>query len=284
MPTTCQLTGFPSQNWLDSHTQFADGRNDGFVESGSGPVSMGYWEQADQPFYYSLASAFPIADRYFCSVLGQTFPNRRYLISATSIGMVNDTQPALTDYPANGTMFDRLNSCGITGRTTTPPCPPTELYPPAYFNNPGNDRRPTSPLLRRRRGRHPAGLLHRRAELQRHVGGGPAEHRPGRAVRCAGHQRRDERAPGGADAADLELRRARRVLRPRAAAAGHRPGRRPAGRAGRGVGLQRLRAVRFPGAVRRRLARGPGRATSRIRSSTTPASARWWRRSGTCPP
>jgi hypothetical protein len=51
---------------------------------------MGYWEHADQPFYYSLASTFPIADRYFSSVLGQTYPNRRYLMAATSLGMVND--------------------------------------------------------------------------------------------------------------------------------------------------------------------------------------------------
>src|SRR5271165_6371052 len=35
MPTTCQLAGRPSQTWLDSHTQFDNGRNDGFVESGS---------------------------------------------------------------------------------------------------------------------------------------------------------------------------------------------------------------------------------------------------------
>jgi phospholipase C len=147
MPTTCQLTGFPGQDWLDSHTQFAGGHNDGFVESGSGPVSMGYWEQADQPFYYSLASVFPIADRYFCSVLGQTYPNRRYLIGATSIGQVNDTQPALTDYPANGTIFDRLNAHGITWKDyytsflseggTTLPAATVLLYPPAYFNNPG---------------------------------------------------------------------------------------------------------------------------------------------------
>ena len=90
MPTTCQNNA-PSQEWLNSHIQFDDGRNDGFVESGSGPVSMGYWQQADQPFYYSMASVFPIADRYFCSVLGQTYPNRRYLISATSLGIVDDT-------------------------------------------------------------------------------------------------------------------------------------------------------------------------------------------------
>jgi phospholipase C len=114
MPTTCQLSGHPSQTWQDSHTQLADGKLDGFVISGSGPVAMGYWEKADLPFYYSLASVFPIADRYFCSVLGQTFPNRRYLMAATSLGMINDGVPNPLDYPAGGTIFDRLHDAGIT--------------------------------------------------------------------------------------------------------------------------------------------------------------------------
>src|SRR5580704_2230425 len=111
MPTTCQNSA-PAQDWLNSHIQFDGGRNDGFVESGSGPVSMGYWQRADQPFYYSMASVFPISDRYFCSVLGQTYPNRRFLISATSLGIVNDTTPALTDYPPNGTIFDTDAAAG----------------------------------------------------------------------------------------------------------------------------------------------------------------------------
>jgi phospholipase C len=113
MPTTCQLSGKPSQSWADSHTQLAGGKLNGFVKSGSGPVSMGYWQQQDTPFYYSLASVFPLADRYFCSVLGQTFPNRRYLIAATSIGMINDTVPGPLDYPAGGTIFDRLHHAGV---------------------------------------------------------------------------------------------------------------------------------------------------------------------------
>jgi phospholipase C len=88
---------------------------------------MGYWEQADRPFYYSMASVFPIADRYFCSVLGQTYPNRRYLLAATSIGQVDDTTPALTDYPPNGTIFDLLDANGITWKDyytdlATPSC------------------------------------------------------------------------------------------------------------------------------------------------------------------
>ena len=146
MPTTCQLSAKPAQDWLDSHIQFDNGRLDGFVESGSGPVSMGYWQRADLPFYYSLAAVFPIADRYFCSLLGQTFPNRRYLVAATSIGQVNDTTPALTDYPAGGTVFDRLDAHAITWKDyfsstltlagTTVPAASTLLYPPVFLNNP----------------------------------------------------------------------------------------------------------------------------------------------------
>ncbi len=114
MPTTCQLSGKPSQTWTNSHIQFGRGKLDGFVKSGSGPVSMGYWQQADLPFYYSLASTYPIADRYFSSLLGPTFPNRRYLMAATSLGMIGDTVPNPFRYPANGTIFDKLNEIGVS--------------------------------------------------------------------------------------------------------------------------------------------------------------------------
>ncbi|HEV3068762.1 MAG TPA: alkaline phosphatase family protein [Streptosporangiaceae bacterium] len=137
MPTTCQLNGHPAQDWLNSHLQFNHGRNDGFVQSGSGPVSMGYWQQADQPFYDSLAQVFPIADRYFSSVLGQTYPNRRYLMAATSIGQVDDTLPNESDYPANGTIFDKLDASGITWRDYYTTLPTTLLYPQLYLKNHG---------------------------------------------------------------------------------------------------------------------------------------------------
>jgi phospholipase C len=114
MPTTCQLHGQPSQTWTDSHTQVDGGKLDGFVKSHSGPVAMGYWQGEDTPFYFSMASVFPLADRYFCSVLGPTFPNRRYLIAATSNGMTSDSIPSLTGYPANGTIFDRLHAANVS--------------------------------------------------------------------------------------------------------------------------------------------------------------------------
>jgi phospholipase C len=137
MPTTCQASG-PSQTWDASHNAHDGGRNDGFVAA-SGPVSMGYWERADQPFYYSLASVFPIADRYFCSVLGQTFPNRRYLMAGTSLGMVNDDQVIeLAKYPKNGTIFDQLNKHRISWKDYWSSTPTTLLFPGLFTRDPAN--------------------------------------------------------------------------------------------------------------------------------------------------
>jgi phospholipase C len=130
MPTTCQLPGTPSQEWTASHNAYHDGANDGFVSTPISPattdivggVAMGYWTGDDLPFTYSLARAFPIADRWFCSLLGQTHPNRRYLLAGTSVGLtatVNPTTPAgqaalTTPVPPNGTIFNQLDLHGIS--------------------------------------------------------------------------------------------------------------------------------------------------------------------------
>jgi phospholipase C len=140
MPTTCQLPAQPSQEWEASHVQYANGLCNGFVESSSGPVAMGYWTGKSLPFTYALAKEFPIGDRFFCSVLGQTDPNRRYLIAATSSGMTDDigTSPGniVPDVtlaaPANGTIFDLFEVFGISWNDYCASFPlgcTAELYP-----------------------------------------------------------------------------------------------------------------------------------------------------------
>jgi phospholipase C len=130
MPTTCQLPGRPSQEWTASHNAYDNGANDGFVRTLIYPtaseivggVAMGYWTGDDLPFTYSLASRFPIADRWFSSVMGQTDPNRRYLIAATSAGMTDDignspgnlVADASLPAPAAGTIFNQLDLHGIS--------------------------------------------------------------------------------------------------------------------------------------------------------------------------
>ncbi len=67
---------------------------------------MGYLTPAQMPVTDALASHFPVSDRFFCSVLGQTLPNRRYYFSATSSGQVNDDGAGVIVPAANGTIFD----------------------------------------------------------------------------------------------------------------------------------------------------------------------------------
>jgi phospholipase C len=124
MPTTCQLPSRPSQEWMASHNAYDNGAMDGFVRTPISPassgmvggVAMGYWTGHDLPFTYSLAANFPIADRWFSSVLGQTYPNRRYAIAATSAGMTDNsgTSDLSLLVPAAGTIFNRLDAHGIS--------------------------------------------------------------------------------------------------------------------------------------------------------------------------
>jgi phospholipase C len=134
LPSAVQRRGLPSQSWHASHLQWGQGQCDGFVTSGQAEVAdptsqaavpenqlpgaahagMGYWTESDLPFYYGLARTFPLADRWFSSCLGPTFPNRRFLIAGTAHGLVDDSSYDLLDYPPTGTIFDLLTRNGIS--------------------------------------------------------------------------------------------------------------------------------------------------------------------------
>jgi len=90
---------------------------DNGVESPTDDSTIGYFNQSDIPFYYDLAQKFAIGDRYFSSLLGPTFPNRSYLMAATSFGHLttNDIIPPPGGYkPNTGTIFDLFNNYGVT--------------------------------------------------------------------------------------------------------------------------------------------------------------------------
>ena len=121
LTATTQVPGNPTQTWNASHISFADGTCGGFatgvwetVPGGDPAVPMGYWTESELPFYHGLARTFPVADRWFCSCLGPTFPNRRFLIAGTAHGLVDDLPWDLVDYPAAGTIFDALTMHDIS--------------------------------------------------------------------------------------------------------------------------------------------------------------------------
>jgi phospholipase C len=120
-PETEQAKGAPSQAWYASQVQYDGGSNDGFVSSteltepdSNRTVGMGYWTGQSLPFYYGLATTFPLADQWYCSCLGPTFPNRRFLMAGTANGLIDDVPLNMADYPASGTIFDLLDRNYIT--------------------------------------------------------------------------------------------------------------------------------------------------------------------------
>jgi phospholipase C len=146
-PHLCTLD--TDHEWDGAHLEFDNGQNDGFWQANNGwdvsslnadaavppapdgggsdggadaggPVptlaagdrSLYYYDQTDLPFLYSLANTFAIADHYFCSILGPTWPNRMYLTAATSFGETYNTYPNLVgyDFPSgmDATIIDEL--------------------------------------------------------------------------------------------------------------------------------------------------------------------------------
>lgn len=107
-----------NHEWGGVHKQFNDGAMDGFVVTNDtwsgatdgGKRAMGYYGKDDLPFLYGLAANYAISDRYFCSVLGPTFPNREYLYAATSFG---HTENDLFQKPMP-TLFEAMDAGGVT--------------------------------------------------------------------------------------------------------------------------------------------------------------------------
>ncbi|HWG73725.1 MAG TPA: alkaline phosphatase family protein [Acidimicrobiales bacterium] len=138
-PSTCQASYRISQSWDASHRSWDYGANDGFVKA-CGPESMYYYGEAQLAYYYALASTFPVCDRYFCSVMAQTYPNRRFLIAGSAFGQVSDPLPSPTDpdpRPSGfGTIFDMLNAFGISWKDYFADLPTAGLFPYVVEQNP----------------------------------------------------------------------------------------------------------------------------------------------------
>jgi phospholipase C len=120
-PDQCQLSGYArpqgpgnNQGWGGSHREFNGGRMDGFVREG-GEAAMEYWDdQHLLPFLYSLASYFPVGDRYFSSTLAPTYPNRVFSFTGSAGGITSTDTPPPDVIPPNGRIFDLLECYGIT--------------------------------------------------------------------------------------------------------------------------------------------------------------------------
>ena len=83
--------GSVPHNWTDQTDAMNGGKYDKWLDVKKArnkdyakiPLTMGYCDRSDFPFYYSLADAFTVCDHNFCSSITGTHPNRHYFMTGT---------------------------------------------------------------------------------------------------------------------------------------------------------------------------------------------------------
>ncbi|MCD8739582.1 phospholipase C, phosphocholine-specific [Mucilaginibacter roseus] len=88
------------ENQVDAHN---NGKMDGWLESKKSgnkeyahmPLTLGYYDRKDIPFYYAFADAFTVCDQHFCSSLTGTSSNRSYFWAGTIREEQHANSPAL---------------------------------------------------------------------------------------------------------------------------------------------------------------------------------------------
>lgn len=114
------------QGWTSTHKEINGGRMDGFAKLE--PRAMSYYTRQDLPFYYSLATNYTLANRWFASAPAQTYPNRRFLYAGTAYGNIStDTSSYFDAPPPHGTIQDSMVNHGVTWKDYATDLPDTAL-------------------------------------------------------------------------------------------------------------------------------------------------------------
>jgi len=114
-PRYCETDDL-EHSWNDTHAEINGGAMDKFTavnatdKDPSGSRAMGLYDDQRLPFYYWLANTFAVADQFFSSVPGPTFPNRFYYLTGTSFGHIRND---LAVYDQK-TIFELLEEAGVS--------------------------------------------------------------------------------------------------------------------------------------------------------------------------
>jgi phospholipase C len=83
----------PDHEWDATHAAYDDGKMDGFYSNGNGENALGFYDESDLLYYYSLFQQYTLCANYFCGILGPTYPNRMVLYAGTSGGYTDNSAP-----------------------------------------------------------------------------------------------------------------------------------------------------------------------------------------------
>ena len=92
--------------WAAAHEAWDNGKMDRFINAQSGNAqTMGYYDRSNIPYYWDYADHYVLADHFFSSLMGPTFPNHLYIASGRS-GPV--TGMSSYDFVTNGSITGNL--------------------------------------------------------------------------------------------------------------------------------------------------------------------------------
>jgi phospholipase C len=108
----------PDHSWAGGRGQLNGGAMDGFLKTGNDDFAIGYYAEGDLGFIQDAAKAFTTFDHFHCSLMGSTLPNREYMHSAQSYGLIDNELPPQTDayktgFPWETTIWYALEQRGI---------------------------------------------------------------------------------------------------------------------------------------------------------------------------
>jgi phospholipase C len=101
----------PDHSYEGGRIQFNNGRLDGFRKGDNDDFALGYYTEADLPFYGPLVKHATTFDRYFCSILAPTYPHRFYTHAAATDRLSNSSETSTLP-----TIWDRLADAGVSSR------------------------------------------------------------------------------------------------------------------------------------------------------------------------
>ena len=100
----------PDHSYSGGRTEYANGQMNGFLQTANpGLNAIGYYQEKDLPFRSALARNYLTCDRYFCSILGPTFPNRIFQNAGQTDRLGDELN--LCTLP---TIWDNLKAAGVS--------------------------------------------------------------------------------------------------------------------------------------------------------------------------
>jgi len=131
----------PAHDWQSMVKHYNGGKCDGWLQTQNtgDHFPIGYYEQAQVPILGALATSYTLFDSYHCSLMSATWPNRFYMLCATTdVDETGGSFPAtITDRPSkiDLAIFDRVRGAGLTAGYYHWGEPMTELFQSAKYDD-----------------------------------------------------------------------------------------------------------------------------------------------------